>query len=67
MTKTHDMAMAIDAFEDEIKGIESYTAMIEQTTCPQLKEVFSHALIAERKHAGLLLNWINAAAAEVIG
>lgn len=61
-----DLGMAIEAFEDEINGIESYNKMLETVECPELHKIVSKAVDEEKPHAAMLLQWINGKAKDVL-
>lgn len=58
MEKTSEMLMAVKALEDEVKGIEDYSKMIEYTEDRGLASIFTNAMNAEKEHAKALLNWL---------
>lgn len=66
MEERSNIAMAIEALEDEMDGVKHYTEMLENVTCPELRKIIVENLNSEKKHAGALLSWINAAAHKVL-
>jgi hypothetical protein len=57
-----DILMALESLEDEIKGINEYKEMIESVEDKDLHRIFSELLATEKKHATVLLSWINSKA-----
>lgn len=66
MSEMNNLKMAMEAFEDEIEGAEEYRKMHDMATDPALKKLFHDNMNTEKKHAASLLNWINAAAQQVL-
>lgn len=58
--------MAIEVLEDEVKGIEEYKEMLQYIECPELRKIFTEALMDEKKHVNAILRWINTRTQKVL-
>ena len=59
-----DFMNALEAFEEEIEGIEEYTRVVKDIEDNNLKRIFTDLINVEKQHANTLLNWINNKAKE---
>lgn len=61
-----DMEMAIHAFKEEVEGVKDYRKALSACKDPELASIFERALVSEKEHASILLDWINKNAQSVL-
>jgi hypothetical protein len=60
------MKKALEHMADELEGIEEYEHSAAVVVDPELKQILTANMVAEKEHARKLLGWITAHAAKAL-